>query len=327
MSTKGQLVRLLEEARGGTMSGAEAAAALGVSRAAVWKAVEALRAEGLEVESVAGSGYRIAPGSELLCEEALCAYLPQPAPPLRCFAEVDSTNREAKRWAVEGAPHGSMVVAQRQTAGRGRLGRSFSSPPGGLYLSVVLRPEGEGNPVLVTAAAAVAVCRAVSRLCGVELGIKWVNDLFCDGRKCCGILTEGGTGLETGEIEYMVVGIGVNYATPPAAFPPELRPLVTSLYPEGPPPHPRAALAAAIHGELLGLFAGLSGKGFLEEYRRRSIVLGREVTVMAQPPYQALAVEIDEQAHLVVRRGNGTEEALSFGEISIRPVAGAGSPG
>ncbi len=298
------------------VSGEEAAKSLAVSRAAVWKAVEALRAEGLAVEAVHGVGYRLAPGSDALCEAALQAELPEL--PVRVLPVVDSTNLEAKRWALEGGPHGGLVVAEKQQAGRGRMGRSFESPAGGLYMSVLLRPQNaQAGLSLLTAAAAVAACRAVAQLCGKELDIKWVNDLFYEGRKCCGILTEGVAGLESGGFEYLVCGIGINFSTPAAEFPPPIQALVTSLYPASQAPVSRARLAGRIYQNLMGLFEALPSDDFLAEYRRRNFVPGKRVQVMSTPPYEALALAIDDQARLVVRKASGEEVALSAGEVSV----------
>jgi BirA family biotin operon repressor/biotin-[acetyl-CoA-carboxylase] ligase len=250
--------------------------------------------------------------------EAIEAHLPADAGPVRVLAETASTNTVAKTWAVEDAPHGAMVAALRQTGGKGRLGRQFQSPPGGLYMSVVLRPAANlANPALATAATAVAVCRSVQALCGPQLGIKWVNDLYYRGKKCCGILCEAGTGLETGRIEYIVAGIGINYTTNPEEFVPEVASMATSLYPSGNAPIPRAQLAAEIHTQLLKVFATLPDKEFLPEYRARSIVLGRPVTVLSDPPYLADAIDIDDEARLVVESQNG-QRTLSSGEISIK---------
>lgn len=319
MAVKNELLALLEASRGKVISGQELAQRLGVSRAAVWKAATALRAQGVAVSAAPGSGYSLLPESDFLSQEAAETYFAPPKAPVRVLQEASSTNLLAKQWAIEGAPHGSVVVAERQTQGRGRLGRSFASPPGGLYLSVVLRPQrAVGNPVLITAAAAVAVCRAVQALCGIELSIKWVNDLFLKGKKCCGILTEAGTGFENGSIEYIVVGIGINYRTRPEEFAPEIRQIATALYPGGAAQLPRLQLAAAIYENLLGAFERLESKEFLPEYRARSLALGREVTVLAQPPYTATALAIDDEARLVVKKQSGETAVLSAGEISIR---------
>lgn len=317
MGTKDQLIALLEENGREFLSGEQMATKLGVSRAAVWKAVNSLREQGLPVESAPGGGYRLAPGADWLDENSVQRHL-EGEYPVRVFDEVDSTNLAGKRWAIDGAPHGALLVAGRQTQGRGRLGRHFVSPPGGLYLSVVLRPrETAAASVLITAAAAVAVCRAVSELCGIELSIKWVNDLFVGTKKCCGILTEAGTGMESGSIEYMVVGIGINLTTRPVDFG-EARETASSLYPGGVAPVSRAKLAARVHQRLLEAFDTLETREFLTEYRDRSLVLGKMVTVMVKCPYIAKAVEIDDEARLVVEKADGRLESISYGEISVK---------
>ncbi len=254
-------------------------------------------------------------------EDALRRALKAEAP-LRFFETTTSTNADAKAWADDGAPHGALVAAAAQTAGRGRLGRAFASPPGGIYISTVLRPGADflNHQTLLTPAAAVAVCRAVARLCGVQLQIKWVNDLFCGGKKCCGILAE--TRLGAAGVDYAVVGIGLNYAVPPTAFPPELRGIAASLYTDGQiAPVPPEQLAAAIRAELLAAFDALCAGGsgaLLAEYRSRSNVLGRRVTVLAAPPYEATALAIDDEARLVVQADGGAQTALGAGEISVK---------
>ncbi len=319
MDTKNKLLYLLEKNKGSVISGEKAAGELLVSRAAVWKAAQALREEGVEIVSEAGSGYSLHTVNDVLLEGALRAYLPQEEISLQVLKETPSTNGVAKAWAIEGAPHGSMVVAEKQTAGRGRLGRGFESPPGGIYMSIILRPQaGWSESVLITAAAAVAVCRQVEKLCNIQLGIKWVNDLFFGSKKCCGILTEAGTNFENGAIDYIVVGIGLNYTTPADFFTKEGDGVAASLYPSGNAPVGRTELIGNIYKELISLFEVLGKKDFLQEYSRRSIVLGKEVTVMANPPYTAKALAINEEANLLVETTQGEQKWLSSGEISIR---------
>ena len=235
------------------------------------------------------------------------------------YDTVDSTNTVCKNLAAQGAPSGTAVIARRQTAGRGRLGRRFESPAGkGIYLSLVLRP---GLPMTeaqaVTVSAAVAVCRAVKRLCGLDLGIKWVNDLYYNGKKVCGILTEAGADIESGQLEWLVVGIGLNLTSRPEDWPEELRSIAGSLYPGGPAPVSRAALAGAIARELLGLCPAFD---CLDEYRARCFVPGHWVTVCTgTESYAAKAVAIDDAGRLIVQREGGRTEALRHGEVSIRP--------
>ena len=221
----------------------ELAAAQGASPAAVNKTTAALPAQGYSLEATSRRGYRLL-GGDPFCTEAVGPY---PAP-VQLYDTLESTNRTAKLLALEGATHGTLVLAGGQAAGRGRPGRSFASPAGkGVYCSVVLRPPlPAANAQTATIGAAVAVCRAVQMLCGLELAIKWVNDLYYKGKKVCGILTEAGTDLESGQLEWLVVGIGLNLTATADDFPPELAAKAGSLYPGGPAPVSRAALAGGM---------------------------------------------------------------------------------
>lgn len=314
-NTRQALLQALSTAGGSYISGQQLAQQLGVSRAAVHKAAAALTAQGYALEAVSRRGYRLV-GGDPFCAEAVSPY---PAP-VQVFDTLDSTNRAAKLLALDGAAHGTLVLAGHQTAGRGRLGRSFASPAGkGVYLSVLLRPPlPAADAQTATIGAAVAVCRAVQQLCGLELSIKWVNDLYYKGKKVCGILTEAGTDLESGQLEWLVIGIGLNLTTDSTDFPPELADKAGSLYPGGPAPVGRAALAGAIGRELLALCPAFD---CLDEYRARCFVPGHWVTVCTgTETYAAQALAIDSIGRLVIRRENGREEALRCGEVTIRPT-------
>ena len=215
--------------------------------------------------------------------------------------ETDSTNRAAKELARQGTPHGTAVLAERQTAGRGRLGRAFFSPEGGLYLSVILYPQcPPEDRVLMTPMAAVAVCRALEQVCGISPGIKWVNDLYLGGKKLCGILCEG-----CGDA--VIVGIGLNLYTPEGGFPAEIPATALDV------PVDRRALAEAIRQQLL------QPGEFLAEYRERCLLLGKTVTVhpVVGEAYAARAVELDDRCRLVVESCRGVE-TLDSGEVSVR---------
>lgn len=314
-TTRQALLQALSAAEGAYISGQQLAQQLGVSRAAVHKAAAALTAQGYALEAASRRGYRLL-GGDPFCTEAVGPY---PAP-VQLYDTLESTNRTAKLLALEGAAHGTLVLAGGQTAGRGRLGRSFASPAGkGVYCSVVLRPPlPAANAQTATIGAAVAVCRAVQTLCGLELAIKWVNDLYYKGKKVCGILTEAGTDLESGQLEWLVVGIGLNLTTSPADWPEELARTAGSLYPGGPAPVGRAALAGAIARELLALCPDFS---CLDEYRALCFVPGHWVTVCTnRETYAAKALFIDGCGQLVVERENGRTVALRHGEVSIRPA-------
>ena len=313
-STKQALLQALSAAEGAYISGQQLAEALGVSRAAVHKAAQALSAQGYALDSAPRRGYRLA-GGDPFCAEAVGPY---PAP-IHIYDTLQSSNLTAKQLALGGAPHGTLVLTAHQLAGRGRLGRRFESPVGkGVYLSLVLRPSLPMTEAqAVTVSAAVAVCRAVKRLCGLDLGIKWVNDLYYNGKKVCGILTEAGADIESGQLEWLVVGIGLNLTSRPEDWPEELRPIAGSLYPGGPAPVSRAALAGAIARELLGLCPAFD---CLDEYRARCFVPGHWVTVCTgTESYAAKAVAIDDAGRLIVQREGGRTEALCHGEVSIRP--------
>ena len=209
-STKQALLAALSAAEGGYISGQQLAEALGVSRAAIHKAALALTAQGYALDSAPRRGYRLA-GGDPFCAEAVGEY---PAP-IYLYDTLESSNLTAKQLALAGAPHGTLVLAGQQKAGRGRLDRRFESPAGkGVYCSLLLRPAlSAADAQTATIAAAVSVARAVKALCGLELGIKWVNDLYYQGKKVCGILTEAGTDIESGQVEWLVVGIGLNLTT------------------------------------------------------------------------------------------------------------------
>ncbi len=235
--------------------------------------------------------------------------------------ETDSTNRYVKELAAAGAPAGLVVIANKQSAGRGRLGRSFFSPEEkGIYMSILLRPQIElERSVLITSMAAVAVARAIERLSGISAKIKWVNDIFINNKKVCGILTEAGIDAEKGSLDYAVLGIGVNVGA--MEFPEELKEIATSVCNECGFEITKEALIEEILRELEALYPALQDGSFLKESKKRSILLGKEVRVVDALAdggfYEAVAVDIDELGHLIIER-NGSREALNSGEVSIR---------
>ncbi len=239
---------------------------------------------------------------------------------VRTLAECPSTNDEIRAAARDKAPGGLVVIADRQTAGRGRMRRAFFSPEGtGLYMSILLRPAVKAtDSALITAAAAVAVAEALERLAGRSAQIKWVNDVFWDGKKVCGILTEGVVGAD-GRLESAVLGIGVNLAPPPGGFPEALQDIAGAVYPEKAPEDARARLAALILEGFYG-YRNLEARAFLAGYRARSLVVGRRVAVtLGEERFTALARSIDDDCRLIVDTEKGTL-MLCAGEVSIRPA-------
>ena len=326
-----QVFALLSAQSGEFLSGEDISAQLGISRAAVWKAVDALRRDGYTIEAQTGLGYRLTDSPDALTERELRRYLggtETVGKTLYCFESIDSTNSFLKRAAAEDAPDGAVAVADEQTAGRGRRGRSFSSGAGrGIYLSALLRPRLSPKKVLpLTALGAVAACNAVERACGVRPQIKWTNDLVLNGKKLSGTLTELSLEGESGALDYAVIGIGVNCNNAREDFPPELRDIATSICLETGRRVCRAALAAALIEELDGLYAALQGgdtAAYLAAYRRDCLTLGREVQLLWQDAREkVMALDVDEQFGLVVRHEDGRVETVRTGEVSVRGLYG-----
>ena len=255
MSLKHDILLQLESAGERFLSGQELAARFGVTRAAVWKAVNALREEGAEIESVTNRGYRLAARPDLLsAEEIRSLLLPRFAETeIAIFDRLDSPNNEGKRRLANGLQKPLLVIAAEQTEGRGRMGRSFYSPADtGLYMSLALyAPEGFSGAVYTTTAAAVATARALETLSSLPVQIKWVNDLYLDGRKICGILTEAVTDFESGLVSGLVIGIGVNLRTPDGEFPEDIQKIAGSAFGNNTFPDLRNRLAASILDRLM----------------------------------------------------------------------------
>lgn len=314
------------EGRNEPLSGEALSRELGVSRAAVWKAVTALRSEGYAIEALPTRGYRLLEVPDVLRGDRLADPGRVVGCEVVCLDSVDSTNNECKRRAIQGAPTGLAVTAEVQTGGKGRRGRSFQSLAGkGLYLSVLLRPQVSLERVSqLTAWTAIAVCRAVESLCSVEPSIKWPNDVLVEGRKLCGILTELGVEGETGALSYVVVGMGTNLSQTAADFGPELADKAVSLAMLGYAVR-REDLARALLNELDAMNAAFPERReeYLAEYRRRCVTLGRELRlVRPQGERAATALDIDDDFSLLVRLPDGTEERVASGEVSVRGLLG-----
>lgn len=325
------VLALLRADEGAYVSGEELSRQLGLSRTAVWKAVDALRRDGYDIEARTGMGYRLAGVPNALTEAEIRPLLRPSAVVgrvLRCFDELDSTNTYAKQLALEGEADGTVVTANCQTAGRGRMDRAFQSPRDkGIYLTVLLRPELPVERLMpVTALAGVAVCRAVEETCGIRPGLKWPNDPVLNGKKLCGILTELSVEAETGRLQYLVVGIGINVLHTAADFSPDVAEIATSLAMELGRPVSRPALAAALIGELDRLYDALKTgelSDYLAEYRRDCVNLGKTVQLLSPGGRETVtAVDVDEAFGLVVRRADGTEKTVRSGEVSVRGMYG-----
>ncbi len=238
------------------------------------------------------------------------------------LSETSSTNTVVRELAAQGAPEGTVVIADFQSAGRGRMGRSFLSPAGtGLYMSLLLRPTiPPERAIRITTAAAVAVCRALESM-GCRGQIKWVNDIFARGRKICGILAESAFAAD-GTMSYAVLGIGVNIAPPPGGFPPDIADIAGAAF-DSPSPDVRDRLAEEILARFAPLYARISEDtaAHMAEYRRRCFLIGETVTVHpldASAPYEAVAADVDDECGLVVRLPGGETRTLSSAEVRVR---------
>ena len=324
MSTKNRILELLEQRRGESISGERLAEILGISRNAVWKAVKELQKDGYNIVAVTNKGYCLSDENDIISIPGIKPFLsPQTQPyadRIQIYKSLESTNKTAKEMAVAGARHGTVIISDCQTMGRGRYSRSFFSPSGGLYMSLILRPEvlHFENPTLVTAFAAVSVCEAIESISEKVPKIKWVNDIFIDGKKVCGILTEAVTDFESGGLDWVVLGIGINVYTRTEEFPSDLQASATSIYPDKKTKGVRNKLSAEIINRILGFETTPGDTEIFEKYKKRLMMLGKEITVIQnQLEYRATAIDVDSVGHLIVKNKNGEIITLSSGEIRI----------
>ncbi len=336
MALKEEILNRLRESDG-YLSGEELSGRFHKSRTAVWKCVEALRRGGYEIDSAPNRGYRLISCPDRYSPEEISAGLGTEEIGRRifCYESVDSTNEEAKRQALRGAPNGSLFIAEQQTGGKGRLGRSWLSPAGtGLWFSVLLRPGALPGGVRLPFQVAATTLLAGEAVCGainsgavggqgsVSARIKWPNDVLIGTRKVCGILTEMSAEVE--RVEFVVVGIGVNVND--ASFPEELLRKATSLRIEYGAPVRRIPLLRGTLREferLLRENAASLTPAFLERYRRDCVSLGRRVSFLRDGRRESgVAADISPEGELVVRMENGSFQTVRSGEVSVQGIYG-----
>ncbi len=333
MSTKSGLIKALEINKEHFLSGQELAHKLDVSRTSIWKAVKELQEEGYPIEAVTNKGYMLTKESRILSAEAIGVYLNPAAqmPAIKILKMTDSTNNEAKRMIMNDAGPGTVIFAEEQTKGKGRLGRSFSSPTGdNLYASFILKPLLDVNDsLLITVGASVAVARAVKKMEEfsnqiLKPEIKWVNDVYVEGKKICGILTEAVSDVESGQIHSLVLGIGININTDIKDYPEDIRKQIGILKID---PGQRNRFAAILIDEVFNVqeeiyefsSSELKEPTFMDEYREMSLILKKEIFVIkGDEKLEATALDINSQGALSVKYKTGAEEVLSTGEVSIR---------
>lgn len=325
MALKQEVLRILEENRGKSVSGEEMAASLSVSRNAIWKTIRMLKAEGVEILAGTNRGYCLSDKNDILTEEGIRKHLRVSGRSISVEIRdsVTSTNTVLKEFAESGEKEGRVLIAREQKAGKGRRGRNFYSPRNGsLYMSVLLRPLIPMEQALsITTMAAVSVVRAIEDTAGKYALIKWVNDVFLNQKKICGILTEASVDMETGLPAYAVLGIGINIYPQTKELPEELKEIVGTIFNapgEGGSDYTNR-LAASVLNYFFEYYDKISDKSYMEEYRRRSFVIGKQVTYLSGDTKQCVTVlGIDDDAGLLVEAEDGTRSVLDSGEVSIR---------
>lgn len=334
-TTSDILLDMLIEQNGRPLSGEEAALHLGLSRVSVWKAVQKLRDEGYEIEGGKNKGYILKSSSDVLnafsIEKNLSAFAQSVCKgKIEVFKTIDSTNTEAKRRLTSSSRaeslHGTILFAEHQSAGRGRFSRSFYSPRGaGLYFSLIFCPSIPARTErevpssdLYTVISATIICRCLKAL-GFAPQIKWVNDIYLNGKKICGILSEGIIDMETSSVQAVIIGIGLNVKE--SNFPPELKNKAGSLFTEAEVPSPnRNVLASSIISSLIeALYGLLSQENLMQEYKSLSLLTGKKVRVLpfAGTPYEVLVLGISDLGHLIIETDDGKKEELISGEVSL----------
>lgn len=321
------MYRILELLRRqeGFLSGEDIGRELSITRAAVWKGIKKLREEGYEIEAVTNRGYRLTNPETMYNKRELEQGLKTKTmgQSIYFYEETDTTNNRARELALEGASEGTLVVAEKQTAGRGRRGKVWESPLGtGIWMSLVLRPQiMPAEASVLTLLCGLATAEAIEAETGLSAGIKWPNDILINGKKAVGILTE--MDCEMSEVHFVIPGIGINVNT--ASFPPEIADIATSLYLECGKTVSRRRLVHKVLERLEEHYETFLRTGsftaMLEDYRKHCITLGKEVHVLGREPFFAEALDITPEGELLVRRAdNGKEEVVFSGEVSIRGV-------
>lgn len=321
MKTTEKVLELLEKNKGRYVSGGSIASFLGISRNSVWKAVKALQDKGYEIGAVTNKGYILTENNNLISAQSVDKFITAENIQTEYRDSVTSTNTLLKKMAENGEKEGYVLIAGEQTAGRGRLGRSFSSQnKTGVYFSILLRPDMKpSESLLITTCAAVAVAKAIEKNTGKMTSIKWVNDIYMHDRKVCGILTEASFDLESGKLSYAVLGIGINMYFPGNSLPEEIKDIAGAVFDEKPDGDTVSKIVADVINIFFEEYKVLVGKHFLFDYCSRSYLDGKDINVIKPDgTKEAVALDIDNDFRLHVKYPDGSEEYLSSGEVSTK---------
>jgi BirA family biotin operon repressor/biotin-[acetyl-CoA-carboxylase] ligase len=318
---KEKILNLLRSSCERFVSGEELARKCGISRTMVWKHIKSLEREGFGIDAVPSQGYRITTEPDILRQSDIKPGLKTTVmgKKIRFLSEVASTNTLAMEMAADGTPEGTVVIAETQTGGKGRLGRKWISPKGNLYLSVVLRPDIPIHKApLITLTGAVAVASAIRTTCGLEAGIKWPNDILISGKKVSGLLTE--MSAEQDRIRHVVLGIGVDVNMEMGELPPEVRSLTTTLAEEAGAKINRTRLLQQVLRDLERWYQKFldNDADVLEEWKMLNTTVGNRITVSgAGEALDGLAQGVDRDGRLVVRLDDGTIRTVAAGDVTI----------
>ena len=320
---KSKVLYMLEQKKGHIVTGGQLASLLGVSRNAIWKAINALKEDGNEILSIPNSGYKLMDTNDTLFEEGIRENLTTEfiGQNISLLPTVPSTNQHLKEMDTSDIPSGHVVIANEQTNGRGRRSREFLSPKSeGVYLSILLKLDGMKNDIrLLTICTAIAVANALEKVCAIKADIKWVNDIFCNEKKICGILTEGMISGELQELSTVIVGIGINTGCVPV----EIGDIATSVQAEACIRGIRNHLIAEVLNQFEKIYCDFLEKekqqDIIDCYQKRLFIIGRQVLVTGtEPNYTATVLGIDETGALIVRDAKQVIQHISTGEIILK---------
>lgn len=329
MTTKEAVLHYLQEHAGEPISGEIMALALNKSRTSIWKAIQSLKKEGYAIESSTNKGYTLSQNNDVLSKQQITQELIQQHHPIdwniQTMESTTSTNDLAKIYVNQNSTTPAIFISEEQTAGRGRLGRTFISPAkSGLYISLCLFPTIALEDLsLITCATAVACVETLEQLTGKSLDIKWVNDLFYQDKKVGGILTEIISDFESQQVQSLIVGMGINLIDSPQSFPEELHSIVGSIFSSRKEYETHSFNRNHFIANFLEKWAfyyqNLSKRDFISTYKEHSNVIGKFVNVFeSSQTYSAFAKDIDENGHLIIEKEDNSLHSLSYGEVSIR---------
>jgi BirA family biotin operon repressor/biotin-[acetyl-CoA-carboxylase] ligase len=324
MSSKDQILAYLKEEKGKWVSGESLSRKMAVTRSAVWKHILRLKEEGYVIESSRKKGYFFRQSPDFLLANEIREGLETRVfgkQDIVCFQETDSTNLRAKSLADRGAPEGTVVIAESQTEGRGRRGRTWFSPAGeGIYVSVILRPALSPNEASrLTLLTAVAAAETILHLTSLSVRIKWPNDIMVRGKKLAGILTQVSTEMDA--VDYIVVGLGLNVNTPLKSFPADLRNSATSIQAEMNGPFPRIRLLRLYLEKFEDRYEMFRQSGFrpiLERWKELSDIIGKRIRVdLLNHSCMGEVLDVDQDGILILREQDGTLQRILSGDVTL----------